>query len=589
MTTSLCTALLLLSAAYASARTLYIDPTKGNDANAGTTGKTAWKSFDKLDAERLGPGDWVYVAPGVHTATLHPNAHGSMEKPVTIEFLPGVHEFAKEKAIARPYFVSNSCDAPTEPKPVGILVESCKHLRLLGGGVEGTGKTFILMGGRMIEVINDRSEDIAYSKLVFDLKRPTVSEFRVMDSAPGHSDIQIAEGSTVELKDGKLAWTGDLGSGNVMVQQATPSNGHSWRMGFDWKPFEFALSTEDLGGGKYRLNFKDNYRLQTGDQFQFRCIKRDSVGVHNVRSKDITFRDCDFYALTNMGMVSQFTENITLQRVHVAPPKNTLRTCPAWGDIFHFSNCKGNILVENCVESGMQDDAINCHGTHLRIVGKLAENQLRLRYMQPQTYGFAPYIQGDEIAVIDHNNQRELPGNPRRKVTTCAQSDQDGKEWTVTLDGPAPAFNPDNVVDNITWHPNLTARNNFITMDSCRGYLLTTRGKVVVENNTFTRCHMPGILIEDDARGWYESTCVRDMVIRNNTFIGCGIEINPQTTSNDTNEPVHENISIENNTFDGGGISAKSVKGLVVTGNKTPARAKVSAHIEPSCSDVKTD
>src|SRR6478609_8137896 len=116
-----------------------------------------------------------------------------------------------------------------------------------------------------------------------------------------------------------------------------------------------------------------------------------------------------------MGFVRQFTENITPRRVGVGPPKGTLRTCPAWGDIFQFSNCRGDILVEDCVESGMQDDAVNCHGTHLRIAGKPAENQLLLRYMQAQSYGFAPYVAGDEIAVIDHNKLRELPGNSSRK------------------------------------------------------------------------------------------------------------------------------------------------------------------------------
>ena len=41
------------------------------------------------------------------------------------------------------------------------------------------------------------------------------------------------------------------------------------------------------------------------------------MGVHNTRGKDIVFRDCDFHALTGMGFVSQFTENITYQRVNV--------------------------------------------------------------------------------------------------------------------------------------------------------------------------------------------------------------------------------------------------------------------------------
>jgi hypothetical protein len=193
------------------------------------------------------------------------------------------------------------------------------------------------------------------------------------------------------------------------------------------------------------------------------------------------------------------------------------------------------------------------------------------------------------IAVVDHLKLRELPGNPRRKVTSCVQSDQEGKEWTVTLDGPAPAFAPDDVVDNIIWHPDLTVRNNFVTVDSCRGYLLTTRGKVLIENCTFNRCKMPGILIEDDARGWFESTCVRDMTLRGNRFVGCGIEINPQTVSNDPKEPVHENIRIEGNVFDGGGISVRGVKGLVIRDNKTPSGGKVGANVAPSCSEVTTD
>jgi len=172
-------------------------------------------------------------------------------------------------------------------------------------------------------------------------------------------------------------------------------------------------------------------------------------------------------------------------------------------------------------------------------------------------------------------------------VVDCVQADSDGKEWAVTLDGPAPAFRQDDAVNNIGWHPDAILMNNSITMDSCRGFLITTSGKVVVEGNTFNHCAMPGILSEDDARGWYESTCVRDMVIRSNTFIGCGIKIDPQTVSNDPKEPVHENIRILDNTFDGGGIWARGVKRLVIRGNKPTS--KVPVHVSPSCSEVEND
>ena len=123
-------------------------------------------------------------------------------------------------------------------------------------------------------------------------------------------------------------------------------------------------------------------------------------------------------------------------------------------------------------------------------------------------------------------------------------------------------------MDNVTWYPDFTARSNYVTMDSCRGFLITTRGKVLVEENTFNRCAMPGILIEDDARGWFESGPIRDMSLRRNRLIGCGIEINPQTAAPNPAAAVHQNIRIEGNLFENSGISAKGVAGLRITANQ---------------------
>jgi hypothetical protein len=562
-------------------RTYFVDPVTGIDSNGGTSMGRAWKSIARLNHMRLSPGDCVVIAPGLHEETLKPSAFGTSMHQVTIKFLPGIHEFSVDNALRRPWFISNSCDAPQIPKPIGILVENCRHLRL-----EGDRKAEIRLGGRMIEFINNHSEDIQYSGLTFDLKRPTVSEFRVLNTDGNGAEVQIAEGSTYEIKEGHFAWTGDIGSGWVMAQQADPQTGKCWRMG-QWDPFQSATASE-IEPGKVRLTYaKGHFEMEPGRQFQFRHVIRDSAGGHNNLCKDIVFRDCDFYALTNMGIVSQFTENITFQRVRVAPPAGTIRTCPSWADAFHFSSCKGKILVEACEFSGLQDDPINVHGTHLRIVEKTAENALHVRFMQSQTYGFPPFVVGDEIAVIDHSLLRELPGNLRRKVTSIAPltGDTSGKEWEIRLNGPAPKFGMDDVVDNLTWYPDFTARNNFVTMDSCRGFLITTRGKVVVEGNLFNRCAMPGILISDDAHDWFESGPVRDVTIRNNQFIGCGIEISPQTSSNDPNLWVHENIRIEGNTFsEGAGIVAAGVRGLTIISN---IAAKVD--VKPSCSKVLTD
>lgn len=560
--------------------TYFVDPGRGNDMNQGTAAQTPWKSLLKVNALKLGPGDKVVLAPGKHEGTLMPFGAGTAQEPIIIEFLPGVHEFRAAQALHRPWFISNSSDDPRKAKPIGMLIENTRHLRLQGGGVDGAGKTLILYDDRMMEWVNHGSEDIVYRGLAFDHAHPSVSEFRVVEGADNFVIIQVAEGSGYEITDRRFAWRNDFGPGWELVQQAIPATGACWRNGDwgskSWDPFKSATA-EDLGGRKVRLTYAEKQTaLKVGRQFQFRHVGRDMASALNDRSAGITIENCDFYALPNMGIVSQFSENLTYRKVRVAPPAGTLRTCAAWADCFHFSGCRGQITVENCLFSGTQDDPINVHGTHLRIISQPAENQLQLRFMQPQTYGFAAFAPGDQIAVINHASLNELPGNPRRNVTVCAPLPRDttGKDWLLTLDGPAPAFGHDDVVDNLSWYPNFTARNNIVTMDSCRGFLITTRGKVLVEGNIFNRCQMPGLLIEDDAEGWFESGPIRDMTIRNNHFIECDLVLNP--ASKVPGLPVHENIRIKDNYFEKASISGHHVKNLRITGNRFSDQVRVS-------------
>jgi len=61
---------------------------------------------------------------------------------------------------------------------------------------------------------------------------------------------------------------------------------------------------------------------------------------------------------------------------------------------------------------------------------------------------------------------------------------------------------------------------------------------------------MSAILIENDAKGWYESGPVRDMTISGNRFFFCRepvIYFNPQNS--EANPAVHRNIRITGNAF----------------------------------------
>jgi hypothetical protein len=197
--------------------------------------------------------------------------------------------------------------------------------------------------------------------------------------------------------------------------------------------------------------------------------------------------------------------------------------------------------------------------------------------MHPQTYGFKAFFTGDEVAFIRAETMERV--SIAKVVEVERVSD---REWLVELDSIVPSWVKidSDCLENITHTPNVEIRGNYFTHTSTRGVLVTSPKKVVVEDNVFCRTGMSAILIEGDASGWYESGPVKDVMIRNNTFIECGynggpknavIAINPSNKKIDAHKPVHENISIENNIFKTFGnplVFAKSTKGISFIGNE---------------------
>jgi hypothetical protein len=76
-------------------------------------------------------------------------------------------------------------------------------------------------------------------------------------------DIQVAEGSSYAINNGRFTWTGDLGTGWVMTQIANLETRRAQRLD-RWDPFASATAT-DLGGGRVRLTYASgNFGLIAG-------------------------------------------------------------------------------------------------------------------------------------------------------------------------------------------------------------------------------------------------------------------------------------------------------------------------------------
>jgi hypothetical protein len=82
-------------------------------------------------------------------------------------------------------------------------------------------------------------------------------------------------------------------------------------------------------------------------------------------------------------------------------------------------------------------------------------------------------------------------------------------EMMLTLQNPLPEdIRENDVLENVTWTPEVEIRGCKVSHIPTRGFLITTRRPVLVEDNEFRATNMSAILIEDDAAGWFESGCV---------------------------------------------------------------------------------
>ncbi len=340
--------------------------------------------------------------------------------------------------------------------------------------------------------------------------------------------------------------------------------------------------------------------LRAGEVLTFRDPYRDNVGVFIEQSRDVVLDNVDMYYMHGLGIVSQYSQNLRFIGVHIAPRPGSGRIVSAFADCFHFSGCKGSILLDSCSTKGSHDDAVNIHGTHLRIVYMAAAagragaavsvaasgggaaaapsdaKTVRVRFMHHQTWGFKAFYPGDSIAYI---NPRTLLPMGYGVVRTARLLNP--REMELGLVAPPPrAVHMDDCIENISATPEVTIRHCRFERTNTRGVLVTTRRKVLIEDNTFYRTGMYAILIADDALSWYESGAVRDVTIRHNRFIGCGynsapddyvIAIAPENKEVVAGAFVHHNIRIEDNEFntrDGLLLTAKSVDGLTFLHNR---------------------
>ena len=563
----------------------YIDPVNGNDANNGTKKEAPWKTFRRINQLRLNKGNKIKIlSPGTFKESLFLIGQGSIDFPIIIEFVPGKYDFYPEEAFKAKFHISNTNDSPNSPKAIAFYFLNSQNIKIKGNGAE------FIFRGKTIETSLNNCNNITIENLSFDYKRPTVSEMKVLSVNKNYAYIQIHKDSRYEIVDSALIWIGEgwKHKAQSLWQVFNYKENKVKRINLPIETMRFSELEQNL----VRIYYNVNPGFIIGLTHQNRNTFRDYAAIFIQKSKNISFKNVNIYFMHGMGIVSQYCENITLDSLQVKPRENSGRTCSAWADILHFSGCKGNIKINNSYLSAANDDAINIHGTHLRIVEKISNRKIKVRFMHPQTYGFDAFFTGDSIEFI---GAKTLLSYSKNKVINTEKLNDKEIELTLGQDIPN-NIKTDDVIENTSWTANVTIRNNKIVYIPTRGILITTRGRVIIENNELFKTHMSGILIADDANSWFESGSVKDVTISNNKFIECGypvINIHPEISEILNEYPVHKNIKITNNLFflkENAILSAKSTGNLNFYNNKIYSESNLNINDLISinaCSNVK--
>ena len=487
-------------------------------------------------------------------------------------FPKGRYDLYTKDAVQREYFISNTSteeECPSKIKTIGMLIEGMKNLTIEGNG------SILIFHGKMITFTFDHCENIILQNIAMDFERPTMSEFTILRSSADAVEVKVHPDSWYTLDSGKLRWHGEGWVGK---------NYHCIRMDTAKQTMYYAndqyrqlleSNVKEITPGK--LRFEGVFRpgaFPEGNLFSVRDPIRDQVGAFIAYSKNIHLVNVSMHYMHGLGIVSQFTENIRMQNVVIEPRKESGRMIASFADGMHFSGCRGKILIEDCRFSGMHDDPVNVHGTHLKIVQRNSPNELTVRFMHGQTYGMEAFFRDDSVAFVHPSTLSIRNYGIIKSVKRLSNTDI---LLTMKSNIPVNVMEGD-VVENITWTPEFTMRNCELRNSNTRGLLVTTRRKVRIENNLFSRLGMHAILIADDGASWYESGPVADVLIRNNIFKECGYNSAPSgyaiSIAPENHEPsqqqVHRNIRIENNLFycfDAPVLFARSVNGLSFVGN----------------------
>ncbi|BDI28450.1 alpha-1,3-galactosidase B [Capsulimonas corticalis] len=503
------------------------------------------------------------ATPAVRAALAAARAGGERR----LVFPKARYDFWPDRAFEQYWFISNNDEGL---KRIVFPLEGLEDFE-----IDGQGSEFVFHGYVLPFTLRGCKE-ITLKNFSIDWARTFHSEAVVLAAREGSIDIEIPEQFPYKIPHDRLVFTGE---GDITYDISNmlefDTNKRETAFGvFDNFAVHDWHTAEEIGPRQVRVHAKFSTLPTPGNTMAIMDGGRLCPTITIERSQGVTVQNVTLYHSGGMGIIAQHSSDLRVENLTVTTPPESGRMISLTADATHFVNCAGEIVLENCVFENQMDDATNVHGIYGQISAIVSPTEIEFALVHPQQLGIDIFAAGDPIEFVRNTTLETFHEN------TVARVDRVNKQFTrLTLESPLPTdLSLKDAVANLRWIPNLTARGCRSRGNRARGFLVTTGGKALIENNHF---HIAGaaILIEGDANYWFESGKVRDVTIRGNHFENCNygvwgtatIEVNPGVAEPYRAQSLyHHSIRVENNTFDdfhGRLLAAHCVDGLTFTGN----------------------
>lgn len=532
----------------------------------------------------LKPNSSENASPLIKKAIETIKAEASPHDKIVIQFANGRYDFHEEGSFVREYYISNHDQ--TNPKKVGIALEDMNNVT-----IEGKGAQFVFHG-RMIPIAILRSTNCTLKDCSIDFENPHIAQVQIKENDPVNGiTFEVAPWVKYRINE----------KGNFEAYGEGWKSQYGTGIAFEEKTKRLVYGTSDLSFTTQGVKevaprtllapqWKDK-RLIPGTVVAMRTWYRPTPGIFLSNNRNTAFKQVKVHYSEGMGLLAQMCKNISLNQFSVClKGDNDPRYFTTQADATHFSGCKGKIISQNGLYEGMMDDAINIHGTYLKVVKRIDDKTLIAKYMHSQAWGFEWGHPGDDVQFI-RSVSMEVTDKPNQIVDIQPYDTKDlvgVHEFLIRFkESIAPEISETGKfgIENLTWTPEVVFSGNTIRNNRARGALFSTPRKTLVENNLFDHTSGTAILLCGDCNGWYETGACRNVLIRKNTFINAltnmfqftnaVISIYPEIPDLKAQTKyfhggTKDAIRIENNlfeTFDQPLLYAKSVDGILFKNN----------------------